>query len=249
MMGLASVALASLVGSVHCVGMCGGLVGFYAGNAETPRRRWAAHAAYHGTRLVAYTALGALAGQLGAGLDLAGRAAGVGGLGAVLAGVVMLLWAALMWPRHRAPLVQLRARHGRATLWSKVEARFVALARSARQKPPVTRAALLGLSSALLPCGWLYAFVVLAAGAGSAAAGGMLLAAFWSGTLPALLGLGLGVQHLAARFRGHVPRLSAALLLVLGSITLVQRWSLAVPPSPTGPASNAAPVPACHAQH
>jgi uncharacterized protein len=150
----------------------------------------------------------------------------------------MLVWAALLWPRavQQPGLVELRRAGPRVpSLWLRLEARFVALARRARQQPPIARAALLGLSSALLPCGWLYAFAVLAAGTGSAPRGALLLAAFWSGTLPALLGLGLGLQRLTQRWRAQLPRLSAVLLLALGVYTVVQRWPVAAAADGTAP--------------
>jgi len=250
--GLGSIVVASLMGSLHCVGMCGGLISFYAANSAPSRvtasaarhesQRWAAHGAYHLTRLAAYASLGAVSGQLGVGLDRLGHGIGWADLGAILAGSVMLVWGALLWPRPARGLVPLRTTaHRSPRFWSWLEARFVALARSARQRPPLVRAALLGLSSALLPCGWLYAFVVLAAGAGSPARGALLLAAFWSGTLPALLGLGLGVQRLTQRWRAQLPRLSALLLLSLGAYNLATRWPAAL----TSPA-NAAGAPSCH---
>lgn len=229
---LLSVAAASLLGSLHCAGMCGGLISFYAG--QTPAadalggraRPWAAHAAYHLTRGAAYTALGALAGQLGASLDHVARSAGLGQLGALLAGVVLLVWGALSWPR--APASQALLRLGRAPSspgrWGRLEARFVQLARAARSRPPLARAALLGLSAALLPCGWLYAFVVLAAGSGSPARGALLLLAFWSGTVPLLLALGVGIQSWTSRLRAQLPRLSALLLLLLGAYQVASRW-------------------------
>src|SRR5690606_10362020 len=52
--------------------------------------------------------------------------------------------------------------------------------------PPAARATALGLLSALLPCGWLYAFVLGAAATGSALAGALVLLTFWSGTVPIL---------------------------------------------------------------
>jgi sulfite exporter TauE/SafE len=225
---LASIVAASALGSLHCVGMCGGLIGFYASGATGQRQRpWQAHGAYHLSRLAAYAALGGAAGQFGAALDLAGRGLGLGHFGGLLAGSVMLLWGALLWPRRsRARLVPLR-RSGLPSRWRRIAELFVSLARSARQRPPLARAALLGLSSALLPCGWLYAFAVLAAGTGSAARGALLLAAFWAGTVPALLGLGLGAQQLAQRWRAQLPRLSAALLLGLGAYTVSHRWPVA----------------------
>jgi sulfite exporter TauE/SafE len=245
MNGLASIVAASLLGSLHCVGMCGGLIGFYASGATGERQRpWLAHGAYHLTRLVAYATLGALAGQFGAALDLAGQGLGLGHFGALLAGAVMLVWGALLWPRAPGrPLLVLRRKPATApNLWRRLEARLVAVARRAREQPPLARAALLGLSSALLPCGWLYAFAVLAAGTGSAGRGALLLAAFWSGTLPALLGLGLGVQRLTQRWRAQLPRLSAVLLLVLGAYTLVHRW----PVAPAAAADGSPAVPSCH---
>ena len=254
MNGLGSIVLASVMGSLHCVGMCGGLISFYAAGSATSNvtgsaarhraQRWAAHGAYHLTRLAAYASLGAVSGQLGVGLDLLGHGIGWADLGALLAGSVMLVWGALLWPRPARGFVPLRRTPRRAPgLWHWVEARFIALARSARQRPPLVRAALLGLSSALLPCGWLYAFVVLAAGAGSAAGGALLLAAFWSGTLPALLGLGLGVQRLTQRWRAQLPRLSALVLLSFGVYNLATRWPTAL----ASPASSAdSGTPSCH---
>ncbi|HKO90750.1 MAG TPA: sulfite exporter TauE/SafE family protein, partial [Polyangiaceae bacterium] len=155
MNGLASIVAASLLGSLHCVGMCGGLIGFYASGAAAERQRpWLAHAAYHLTRLAAYAALGALAGQFGAALDLAGQGWGLGHFGALLAGGVMLVWGALLWPRApgRVRLLALGRKPAPSrSLWRRIEARLVTVARRAREQPPLARAALLGLSSALLP--------------------------------------------------------------------------------------------------
>lgn len=244
MTGLASIAAASVLGSLHCVGMCGGLISFYASGASD-RRPWAAHGAYHSTRLFAYLVLGAAAGQLGAALDLVGSGVGIADLGAWLAGAVMIVWAVLHWPRPRhAALTELRrSAAAPAGLWRRIEARFIGLARRARERPPLARAAMLGLSSALLPCGWLYAFVVLAAGTGSAGRGALLLGAFWSGTLPALLGLGVGVQHLTQRWRAQLPRFSALLLLGLGAYNVASRWPLSLA---AAEASSHAAMPSCH---
>jgi hypothetical protein len=242
---LASVALASLLGSLHCAGMCGGLIGFYSAQAPLSAGAagrsppWAAHAAYHLTRGAAYVALGALAGQLGAGLDQASSSVGLGRLGALLAGAVLIVWGALSWPRaSQSKLLRLSRRSATPGRWRRLEARLVQLARMARERPPLVRAALLGLSAALLPCGWLYAFVVLAAGSGSPAAGALLLLAFWTGTVPLLLALGVGVQRWTAPFRARLPQLSALLLLLLGAYQIGSRW----------PAESAAhtPTPSCH---
>lgn len=246
---LASVAVASLLGSLHCVGMCGGLVSFYAGgNTAGPAARWRMHAAYHLTRLMAYAALGASAGQLGAVLDLAGRRAGLAELGAVAAGVVILCWAVMLLFRRPGRSGLLSIRRGPSTRpgrWRQLEAYFAKLVQRAEGRPPLWRASALGLSSALLPCGWLYAFVVLAAGTGSWSGGALLLAAFWSGSVPALLGLGLGVERLSQPLRAQLPRFSAALLLLVGLFTIASRWPLHAAHQDVTESDSA--TPSCHA--
>lgn len=213
---LLSVVGASLVGSLHCAGMCGGFVAFYAGEDDSGSRSLS-HLAYHGGRLLTYTALGAVAGTIGAAVDLAGNAAGVGRVAAIVAGTVMIVWGLSLL------LESAGVRVVRFVVPKALERRTVAFLGRLRARPPKARALLLGLSSTLLPCGWLYAFAVTAAGTGSTLGGAMVMAAFWSGTVPLLLGLGLGVQRLSHHLRRHVPMLSAAVLLVLGLYSVLGR--------------------------
>ncbi len=214
------VLVASVLGSVHCAAMCGGFVAAYSGTESAPGRRAASHVAYHGGRLVTYAVLGALSGALGRALDLAGRAAGLADMAGVVAGVVLLVTgAAGLAPRSR--LVRLRARPA----WSPTRKLGALLARLG-STAATTRAALLGLTSTLLPCGWLYAFVALSAATGSAKDGVLLMATFWLGTLPMLLGVGMSLGLAARRFGGRLPRLRSALVLLVGGLTLFTRLQL-----------------------
>jgi sulfite exporter TauE/SafE len=219
---------ASLLGSLHCAAMCGGLVTFYsAGEGSASGARYSAHAAYHSLRLVAYVLLGGAAGALGSALDGFGNELGVGALGLVLAGVTLLSWAVprLLGARSGSRLLALgRAPARRGRFVGTLATLFVGLVERVRALPPLVRAAALGLASALLPCGWLYAFVVLAASTGSAVAGAGILAAFWLGTVPALLGLGIGIGRLSGRLRAHLPRLSVSLVLLVCVFNIITRW-------------------------
>jgi hypothetical protein len=213
---LTTVLIASLAGSLHCAGMCGPFVAFYAGgDASRGARRLLSHAAYSAGRLVAYAALGLAAGEIGAVLDLAGSLAGFQRVAAVAAGAVMIAWGGLALLRLRGVRV-LPIRAGSAT-WLQRAFRVVA------DRPPVLRAAAVGLLSGLLPCGWLWAFLVAAAGTGSALHGAAVLGAFWLGTVPALVAVGLGAQLVAAPLRRHVPAVIAVLLVALGIFAIVSR--------------------------
>jgi sulfite exporter TauE/SafE len=115
-----------------------------------------------------------------------------------------------------------------------------ALMARARQWPPLARSAVVVLTTALLPCGWLYAFVAVAAGTASPARGALAMAVFWTGTLPVMLSLGAGLQRLAGPLRARLPVVTAATVVVLGLLTISGRLQVqttaggAVPAARTG---------------
>ena len=206
---------ASLAGSLHCAGMCGGFVAFYAGVGG--RRAGFGHAAYNLGRLAAYATLGALAGTLGAALDLAAAPAGIQRGAAVLAGVLIALWGTRTLLETAG--VRMTRLEPPAALRGAV-ARGVA---TVAAQPPVTRALVIGLLTGLLPCGWLYAFIVTAAGTGDPLRGAGLMAVFWLGTLPVMAGLGVAVQALAGGFRRWVPAVCAVAMIVVGLFAVAGR--------------------------
>jgi hypothetical protein len=215
---LTGVFVASLLGSLHCVGMCGGFVAFYSGtDGSGGSRRLLSHSAYSGGRLVAYSILGLAAGAIGAALDLAGSMAGVQRIAAIAAGVVMVLWGIFA-------LLQIGGvrvfKHGSGSAISKWLGRGISLV---GQRPPVVKAATVGLLSGVLPCGWLWAFVVTAAGTGSTVGGVAVMAAFWAGTVPVLLALGLGAQIISIPLRRHIPAITAVILVALGLYAIIGR--------------------------
>ncbi len=214
-----SVLGASLLGSPHCAAMCGGFVCFFSGQ-QGARTNWLTHATYHAGRLVAYALLGAAAGMAGAGFDLAGRMAGFQRPAAVAAGTLLILWG----------LAGLAAAAGFGRTATAAPAGFRmllsrAIARVA-DKPPIIRALTVGLLTALLPCGWLYVFVATAASTGSALSGAIVMAAFWAGTVPVLAGVGALAQRAAGPLRARLPVVTAAVLLVLGVLTVAGKFQM-----------------------
>ncbi|MCA9786726.1 MAG: sulfite exporter TauE/SafE family protein, partial [Candidatus Cloacimonetes bacterium] len=166
---LIAVFSASLLGSAHCAGMCGPLLPFYAAGAPV-EKRWLGHLTYSLGRLVSYATLGALAGAAGSAVNMAGEAAGIIRVSAIAAGVLMILWG----------LGVLFARFGLRflpanPLGKSTGAAFRRLFQNLQNKPPLWRAGMLGLASTLLPCGWLYAFAITAAGTGSPWQGALVM--------------------------------------------------------------------------
>jgi len=249
---LVPVATAGALGSLHCVGMCGGLIAVASEGSCGSRQRLSVQLVYQSGRLLSYLALGLIAGSLGRALDLAGHAAGIGKAAAIVAGATMVLWGLLAMleaggVRRRLP--RLRLLPERVLTWLG----------GLRDRPPVVRAAVLGGASALLPCGFLYGFALAAAATGSAGRGAAVMAAFWLGNLPALLGFGFVLSGALSKLRRHLPLLSAATLFGLGVFTLTDRINLpafavqsVLGSSSKDPQALALPMPAdcpCHRKH
>lgn len=214
-----AVLVASLLGSVHCAAMCGAFVCFYASaeSASTPsswRDAAGAHAAYNLGRLVSYLMLGVAGGTVGHALNAAGMFAGIQRTAAIVAGTLMIIWGGY------SLVVALGVRvHTVAVPDAWRRAMGGALLRL-RGQPPVVRAAATGLATTLLPCGWLYAFVVTAAATGSASGGAMVMSVFWIGTLPVMLAVGLGARRMMGTFGRRMPIVSGAVIIVLGILSI-----------------------------
>lgn len=214
----AGVLVASLVGSVHCAGMCGGFVCFYAGSATgSEAAALRAHAMYNTGRLASYLLLGALAGVAGRGISQAGAVVGVRHAAAVVAGALMVGWAISTIAAQRG--VSLGPLHAPAA-WQRALGRAL---QAVRGQPLAVRAGLTGLVTTLLPCGWLYVFVATAGGTGSVRSAMTMMALFWLGTVPALVAVGIGAQTVLAPFRRRLPAFSAAVVLVMGLLSMSGR--------------------------
>lgn len=218
---LSSVLTASLLGSMHCVGMCGPLAIFASGAGQSlPTGQVVIRAGlYHLGRLLTYLIAGAIAGAIGSLVDAGGTALGfqlaaarVVGLAMIALGVVKLTE---RWWRRSAT--------GSGPRPSRIGGLLAKLRPLIFRLPPSGRALVTGLLTTLLPCGWLYLFALIAAGTGSMLTGPLVMFAFWLGTVPALTALISGTVALSTRFRTLVPTAAAVLLILAGLFTLSGR--------------------------
>lgn len=210
--------VAGLVGSPHCVAMCGGLAGAASGS---PRFALA----YHAGRLLTYAALGAAAAA--AGRALPGPPWVPLGLAAIFLTFFALRLAGWSppWPQ---PLG--RASHRLAAL----------AARALRRGGPLGRLGF-GAINGLLPCGLVYAALALPVATASPARGALAMLLFGAGTVPALATASSALSALARRSLA-TRRAMAALVFLAGVGSLVWRApALSAPP-------DAPALPPCHAQ-
>jgi uncharacterized protein len=204
---LSAILVSSLAGSLHCVAMCGPLVGLHGGGKSV--RLALAHSL---GRLSVYALLGVLAGAIGRAIDLAGDLGAVQRIATIAAGALIVVWGV------RELLGRRRSAAPRGTAFTAGLVRI-------RTHRPALRATLAGALTGLLPCGWLWAFVVAAAGSGDPLSGALVMTTFWLGTVPAMLGVLTFAGPALAWLRARMPVVTGVALIVLGLGTLALRWS------------------------
>ncbi|MFD1141437.1 sulfite exporter TauE/SafE family protein [Larkinella insperata] len=192
-----------LVGSLHCVGMCGPLAMALPVGRLPRSQRVLAVGLYHLSRVTAYAGLGTLAGTLGQGLLLAGFQRSV----SVAAGLFLVLWTVF----RRGKFAGLTT--GRTAQWiTRPMSRFL-------QSPTLQAFAGLGLLNGLLPCGFVYVALTGAVTTGSAVNGAAYMGLFGLGTVPALMLVrfipNLFPTSFRHRFTAFMPVLTVALGLLL----------------------------------
>ncbi len=92
--------------------------------------------------------------------------------------------------------------------------------------PNGVRAGVVGLLTTFLPCGWLYAFAITAAGTADPIKGGLVMAAFWAGTTPILVFVGVGVQKLLRVFGRRATFVAPIAVVIVGLVMIVQRITI-----------------------
>ncbi|HEX8877795.1 MAG TPA: sulfite exporter TauE/SafE family protein [Phycisphaerales bacterium] len=215
---IAGIFVASLLGSLHCAGMCGAFLALAVTPDEESRVGKASlHVAYNAGRLCSYTTLGLVAGLVGRSLDLGGEMVGVQRAAAIGASLIMIGFGLIAVARAQG--YSIRRLHPPRALQAAVQKAYAA----AGAWSPLGRAYAIGLLTTALPCGWLYAFVLTAAGTGDPLSGALAMAAFWLGTLPVMAALGVGLQSLFGPMRRHLPMATALLLVIVGVISLAGR--------------------------
>jgi len=214
---LLSAFVVGLLGGVHCVGMCGGIVGALSFGLRA-ERNLPILLAYNVGRISSYTLAGALMGALGfyfSGLLPVQTAQKVllsfAGLFLILMGLYLAGW----WN------VLSRVERAGGVLWHRIEP----LGRGLLPVRYVRQGLLLGLLWGWLPCGLVYSALVWTVSAGGALDGALLMLAFGLGTLPNLLLMGVAAAQLNRWVKLPAVRAAAGtLVMVFGVLLLFDAW-------------------------
>lgn len=202
-----AVFFAGLLGGVHCLGMCGSIVGIFTAQLPKNGPRWPYHMAYNSGRLASYAAAGGLVGAIGQAGLLLRDVVPVQHLLFALSSLMLIvlgLYLAGIWGLVR------RIEQIGGVLWKRVQP----LTRGLLPATSPMRAMLLGLLWGWLPCGLVYSVLVTALASGSAQSGALIMLAFGLGTLPNLLAIGVFWERARRWVQAPHVRMIAGLLVV-----------------------------------
>jgi sulfite exporter TauE/SafE len=211
---LSAALLAGLLGSAHCLGMCGGISGLFAVNAGVTSLRAQVPFAltYNLGRVTSYALLGGIVAAFGSVIVKASPQ--LAGAIRLLSGVIIILVGLKVAFDLR--LLNAIEKMG-ASLWAR-------MAPAAQKLVPVTnlpRAFGLGLVWGWLPCGLVYSVLMIAASSTKPFHGAAIMVAFGIGTAPAMVVTGLGAARLSEFMRRRATRIGLGLLIVaLGVLTI-----------------------------
>ena len=213
MLELPLVVLGGLLGSAHCVGMCGPLaimIGLPGGNWHQKIYR---QAVYSGGRIFTYSVMGGMAGFGGWRLVRAfPQLAHLPAWLSLAAGLLLIyqgLRTAGVFPKR--PVAG-----SRGDCLAAVAFRRLLAARTCGE------VFLAGMVTGLLPCGLTYAFLTMAASTTHFFPGVLIMASFGIGTSPVMMATGIGGSWLAGESRLRMLRV-AAWCVVLAGILCVAR--------------------------
>lgn len=205
--------LAGLAGSLHCLGMCGGIVAAVAMTGrQCPLSSRVLHQLlYNLGRITTYTVMGGAAGFLGGSLSLLElREASFWFMAAAYA-FVLLIGILSFIQADRFSLFFMESTAGRF-LVRPIQS-ILAGSSDFRFYP-------LGLILGFLPCGLLYALLVTAAASGDPLKGSLIMAALGMGTLPAMLFVGSAATIISARIKGMFFRMVGLFVALMGATGL-----------------------------
>lgn len=214
---LLSAFLIGVAGSVHCVGMCGGIVGAFSFILPKEQSPVPYMLAYNFGRVLSYTIAGMITGTLGA--IFSHQVSGGLRILNLLSAIFLLLLALYIggWWKVLTKLEVLGS-----ILWKRVSP----LSKKLLPFQSPVQAIPYGIIWGWLPCGLVYSTLTWSLASGSALQGALVMLSFGIGTLPALLTLGATSNQLRPLLAKPQIRTIIATLLFIFAVLLIFRHSV-----------------------
>lgn len=199
-----------LMSSLHCVGMCGPIALALPVHHRSTFGKMLGILMYNAGRAITYSLLGVLFGFVGSALNFGGLQRGLSiGTGLFLLGTVA--YSSHWLDQLSAPLPLQKG-----VQW--IKKRLSSLL-SRRSFPALF---LLGTLNGLLPCGLVYMALISSVALGNPWEGGLFMALFGVGTIPAMSAVAFVKTFISTKFRNQARRLMPAFVAAVAILLIVR---------------------------
>lgn len=208
--------LMGLLGSVHCIGMCGPLVMALPISKKTTLQKGVSIFLYHVGKLSSYALLGVIVGQFGKQFFIFNAQQHV----SVIIGAIMLVY--VVWVFILKPTISFSPL---LTIQKPIMNWLSRLFRSEY----LASFYLIGFLNGLLPCGMVYLALTSAFATGNVFYSGLFMTLFGLGTMPALIMVAVGGQFMGVVFRKKLQSSLPIFIFTMGVLLILRGMNLGIP--------------------
>lgn len=206
-----------LIGSFHCIGMCGPIAIALPLKKHSTAAKIAGGLIYNLGRTLTYAILGLLFGLLGRGIQLAGFQQWT----SILLGIIMIL--GVLFPYLFKQKINL------TTLFSGYAGRLIKNLKKLFSNRSYQSLFGIGLLNGLLPCGLVYVAIAGAINTNQVTSGALFMVLFGLGTIPMMLLVSLAGNTISSRLRSGMRRIVPYFIVLLGILFILRGLSLGIP--------------------
>jgi uncharacterized protein len=214
---LISAFVLGLLGSFHCVGMCGPIAFMLPVDRTNSYKKTGQIAIYHFGRLLSYSIIGLIFGLVGKGLYIFGLQQQLSiAIGVLMIVVVLIPYKTFNKYNFSKPLFK---------LISKVKS---ALGKALKKKTPDTFLTI-GFLNGFLPCGLVYMAVFAAIASGNTIEGSLYMLFFGLGTIPLMTTAIYFSSILKGNMRQHIQKIIPVFVVLIGVLFILRGLGLGIP--------------------
>jgi len=206
-----------LLGSMHCLGMCGPIAMALPVRTRNKGLKLLKYLLYNAGRIITYTMLGFLVGTIGSFFVLAGFQQ----VFSITAGVLIILSIFAVYQPFQHSWITSITLPFREKIKKAITYYF--------QHANGYNMVILGMLNGLLPCGMLYAALIGAMAAGDVISGTLFMTAFGLGTIPLMLTVSFAGNLLSYKWKYRLNHLSPVFIFAVGALLILRGLHVHMP--------------------
>ncbi|PTL99182.1 MAG: hypothetical protein DA407_16965 [Bacteroidetes bacterium] len=214
---LVSALILGLLGSLHCVGMCGPIAFMLPVDRSNSYRKVSQIAVYHFGRLLAYSLIGLVFGLVGKSLYIFGIQQQL----SIIIGVLMIVLVLIPY--------QTLGKYNLSRPLNKIISKVKSSLGKALKKKTANTFLTIGFLNGFLPCGLVYMAVFGAVATGSLLEGSLYMVLFGLGTIPLMTSAIYLGKFLNTTIKQRIQKAIPVFVVIIGVLFILRGLGLGIP--------------------